>query len=61
MCKPWTARTNLDRLKEPLSRRCRHNHQHGECRSSDAVRSGLYTPSLVNQVGKAIAGGDNMA
>eukprot|EP00972_Heterocapsa_arctica_P045278 6684322-Heterocapsa_arctica.AAC.1 len=28
MCKPWTVRTNLDRLKKPLTRRCRHNHQH---------------------------------
>ena len=59
--KPWRVLTSCERLRGPLSRRCRRDHRHGECRAASAVRSGLYTDELVNEIGKAVAGGDNMA
>ena len=58
--KPWRVLTSCERLREPLSRRCRHDHRHGECRAASAVRSGLYTDELVDVIGKAVTGGVNM-
>eukprot|EP00972_Heterocapsa_arctica_P025816 3799365-Heterocapsa_arctica.AAC.1 len=49
----------MARLSEPLSRRCEHRHDHGECRAVDAVRSGQYSDQLVDCVGRAITGGNN--
>eukprot|EP00972_Heterocapsa_arctica_P113313 16436458-Heterocapsa_arctica.AAC.1 len=42
-----------------LSRKCPRQHQHGQCRGTDAVASGRYTNELVRVIGSVITGGVN--
>ena len=57
--KPWKVRTTMERLKEPLSRRCARDHLHRTCRGRVAVNTGRYTDEMADVVGKAITGGPN--
>ena len=46
--KPWKARTSMERLREPFSRRCTHDHLHRTCRGRMAVNTGRYTDKIVS-------------
>ena len=57
--KPWRVCTTMRRLVQPLSQKCHHGREHGQCRGADAVASGLYTPQLVRTIGRPVTGGVN--
>ena len=54
ICKPWRVQANWPDIANKLNKRCKHDHEHGDCVGATARDSAFYTHALVADIMKAI-------